>query len=72
MNIKIRDFVDDDAEAVHVVAMKAWRVTYRDIYDSTFIERYVNTNYAPEQTTQLARRVTEGKSFSPLQRTRQE
>ena len=44
MNIKIRDFVGDDAEAVHVVAMKAWRVTYRDIYDSTFIERYVNTN----------------------------
>ena len=35
MNIKIRDFIGDDAEAVHVVAMKAWRVTYRDIYDST-------------------------------------
>ena len=63
MDIKIRDFVSDDAEAVHAVAMKAWRVTYRDIYDTTFIERYVNTYYAPEQTTQLERRVREGEIF---------
>ena len=63
MNIKIRDFVGDDAEAVHVVAMKAWRVTYRDIYDSTFIERYVNTNYAPEQLRSLVSRVTESEIF---------
>jgi hypothetical protein len=34
MNIKIRDFDSDDAEAVHAVAMKAWRATYRDIYAS--------------------------------------
>lgn len=63
MNIKIRDFVGDDAELVHDVAMKAWRVTYRDIYDSTIIERYVNTNYAPEQLRSLARRVAEGEIF---------
>ena len=31
MDIKIRDLVGDDADAVHAVAMKAWRVTYRDI-----------------------------------------
>ena len=63
MIIKIRDFIGDDAEAVHVVAMKAWRVTYRDIYDSTFIERYVNTNYAPQQLRSLARRVAQSEIF---------
>jgi ribosomal protein S18 acetylase RimI-like enzyme len=63
MDIKIRDFVSDDAEAVHAVAMKAWRVTYRDIYDSAYIERYVNTNYAPQQLRSLARRVAQGEIF---------
>jgi ribosomal protein S18 acetylase RimI-like enzyme len=63
MDIKIRDFVSDDAEAVHAVAMKAWRATYRDIYDSTYIERYVDTYYATQQLRSLARRVAESEIF---------
>jgi hypothetical protein len=63
MIIKIRDFVGDDAEAVHAVAMKTWRVTYRDIYNSTFIEQFVNTNYAPQHLRSWATRVAESENF---------
>ena len=72
MDIKIRDFVSDDAEAVDAVAMKAWRVTYRDIYDATFIERYVNTFMHQSKLHSWKGASGKVKFFSRLQRTRQE
>jgi ribosomal protein S18 acetylase RimI-like enzyme len=63
MDFKIRDFVSDDAEAVHAVAMNAWRASYREIYDSTYIERYVNTYYAPQRLRSLAKRVAQNEVF---------
>jgi ribosomal protein S18 acetylase RimI-like enzyme len=47
-DVVIRPIRESDAPDIHRVALDAWRHTYRTIFDSQFIEDFVNRNYAPE------------------------
>lgn len=49
-----RPFTSTDGDAVFVVAQAAWQFTYATIFDATFIEQFVRTNYAPARLNALA------------------
>ena len=51
--VTFRSFQPDDADAVYRVALAAWRYTYRDIYDVTFIDQLVRRHYALEALRRL-------------------
>ncbi len=45
--IKYRRFESQDAEHVFETAMRSWKETYKNIFESDFIEQFVNRAYDP-------------------------
>ena len=52
--ITYRPFASTDGDAVFAVAQAAWQFTYATIFDATFIEQFVRTNYAADRLNALA------------------
>ena len=44
--LSIRDFGAEDAQRIHEIAAKAWRFTYKALYDPEYIEQFVATRYS--------------------------
>ncbi len=58
-----RQLTPADVEGVYTAALDAWRFTYGHIFDSDFIERFVQANYAPERLLALTPQVLAGQTF---------
>ncbi len=58
-----RQLTPADVEGVYTAALEAWQFTYRNIFDSDFIERFVQANYAPEYLLALTPLVLAGQMF---------
>ena len=61
--ITFRHLTKNDAPDIHKVALAAWLHTYRGIFDQSFIENFVNRNYAPEMTVSLLPQIRMGTMF---------
>ncbi|QRF75516.1 putative acetyltransferase [Thermoplasmatales archaeon] len=48
VTMKIRKLTEDDAEAVREVAVASWNSTYKEIYDSEYIEQWLSDHYSIE------------------------
>jgi GNAT superfamily N-acetyltransferase len=51
--IRYRALRAEDVDAVFEAAREAWQFTYATIFDTTFIDQFVRTNYAPERLSAL-------------------
>ena len=58
-----RQLTPADVEGVYAAALEAWRFTYRDIFDSDFIEHFVQVNYASERLLALTPQILAGQTF---------
>ena len=58
-----RQLTPADVEGVYAAALEAWRFTYQGIFDSDFIERFVQANYAPARLLALMPQVMAGQTF---------
>jgi ribosomal protein S18 acetylase RimI-like enzyme len=51
--IRYRALRAEDVTDVFEIAQEAWHFTYATIFDTTFIDQFVGTNYAPERLSAL-------------------
>lgn len=56
----IRPLRETDAESVQAVALASWQHTYGNIFDESFITRFVSQNYDPEQIKRIVPRIATG------------
>jgi ribosomal protein S18 acetylase RimI-like enzyme len=54
--LTVRDASPADGAAIERVARASWAETYRDIFDSAFIERFLNEHYATDALARQAER----------------
>ena len=55
----VRDARPGDAERIAQIAGASWRDTYHDIFEASFIEEFLATNYAPDSLAADALRAAE-------------
>lgn len=61
--IHYRSFEASDAEGVFATAKEAWHFTYANIFDTAFIDSFVQANYAPERLVRLVPQIEAGQMF---------
>ena len=59
-DVTIRLITESDVPEIHPVALEAWQHTYRNIFEQSFIENFVNQNYAPKAILSLFPRLQAG------------
>ena len=52
--VAVRDASAADAAAIERVARSSWTETYRTVFDPSFVEEFLATNYAPAQLAAAA------------------
>jgi ribosomal protein S18 acetylase RimI-like enzyme len=62
-DVILRPIRKDDAAELQAAALESWKYTYRDIFDSQFIEDFVHRHYAPEATLALFPQIETGSMF---------
>ena len=56
----VRKLQKEDCAIIHDLAMKSWKYTYREIFDTDFIENYVNRAYRKESLENIVEQEKKG------------